>query len=134
MRPSLSLRPSPSQNQSQPSACDALRTFSGHDLAERLYTSHLNKSGRVLAEQALAEKLAGSPDPESLAARIERTHTAWLPVWEEWKRRGISAPRLDRWIREDRYLDDPPDSHDPDAADDYRPASEYLAAEEVHRG
>jgi hypothetical protein len=85
--------------------------FSSSDLAEKLYTAHPNKAGRVLFQQALAAKLAGAVDPLALAERIRRSHAAWLPMWN---RDGARfAPRLDRWVAEDRFLDDAPSEAGP---------------------
>lgn len=102
--------------------------FLGHDLAERIYTAHPNKAGKVMFEQALSEKLARAPDPKTLAARIEQTHAAWLPVWQERLRRSVSAPRLDRWIRDDLFLDSPPQREEP-AADELKTYDDFVREE-----
>jgi hypothetical protein len=80
---------------------------SHEDLAARIYARHPNKAAKVMFEQVLAQVLAATADPEALAARIERSHTAWLPVWG--RDGGKFAPRLDRWIADSRFLDEPPE-------------------------
>lgn len=91
-----------------PPALAVTYSHSHADTASRMYAQHQNKAGRVLFEQALSEVLSIAPDAAALAVRIERAHTAWLPHWE--RDGGRYAPRLDRWIRDGGFQDDPPES------------------------
>lgn len=100
------------------------------ELAARLYVSHPNKAGKILSEQALTSKLADAVDPRALASRIETAHAAWLPHWL--RDGGRFAPRLDRWIRDDGYMDNPPES----GVDDDEPLKtiDDFRREELGRG
>jgi hypothetical protein len=99
------------------------------ELAERMYRRHPNKAGRVMFEQALSGALSTATDPPVLAAKIEHSHTAWLPTWET--DGGKFAPRLDRWILERRFLDAPPTS--PQAEDGYLDVNTPGLLEEFRR-
>jgi hypothetical protein len=96
-------------------------------LAEKLYSRHPNRAGRILFEQALAQALSAAVDPDATATRIESAHAAWLPNWE--RDGGRYAPRLDRWIQSGGFLDDPPAGGAPD--NEYRPAEEFRREELV---
>jgi len=82
---------------------------------ERIYERHAKKDGRVLAEQAWAERLSEFPDAEhsDVAARIEERHKAWTGHQET---EGVEPrywPALHRWLRDKRDLDDIPEPEDP---------------------
>lgn len=84
--------------------------FDPSDLAESLYGRHPKKAGKVLAEQALAEALASSADPRRLAMLMEERHAAWCSSHDWRKDGGRFAPKLFDWIRNQGWLDDPPET------------------------
>jgi len=82
---------------------------------ERIYERHAKKDGRILAEQAWAERLSEFPDSQhsEAAARIDKRHEAWV---EHVSAEGIEPrywPALHRWLREKRDLDKIPEPEDP---------------------
>ena len=113
--PSSSTMRAPDKHRSSPADSLSLDSLSSDSLnpgtpdfsvlAERLYLQHPNREGKILAEQALAELLAASPDREGLARAIESGHAAQLPTLQ---RKGAYCPQLHRWLREERYKDLPP--------------------------
>jgi predicted transcriptional regulator len=113
--------------ESQPEPHD----FDASDTFERLWARHPRKTGRYLAEQALAEALAEAPDPTELADRIEQVHRAWCAS-EDWtKQNGRFAPQLHRWLLEKRWLDGEPQAlADEEPVIPYRP---YWETEEAER-
>jgi len=102
-------------------------SFDAEPVFNRMWERHPRKSGMQWAKRALIEILAAAPDPAALAARIEAVHAAWCRA-PDWSRDGGRyCPRLDRWLREEGYLDGeppkPPDEVDypyykPDWAED----------------
>ncbi len=82
---------------------------------ERIYNRHAKKDGRIMAEQAWAERLSEFPDSQhsEVAARIDERHRAWV---EHMSAEGIEPrywPALHRWLREKRDLDKIPEPEDP---------------------
>lgn len=77
-----------------------------------LYVAHPNKSSRVLGEQALCGVISGATDQNLVAERIRASHAAWVPEFQ--RDGGKFAPRLDRWLQEGRWMDDPPAQNEPE--------------------
>lgn len=74
----------------------------------RIYSRHPKKTGKILAEQYLAQDLAAAPDPQGLLARIEAAHREQLYALNWTADGGRYAPKLADWLRDKRYLDEVP--------------------------
>jgi hypothetical protein len=101
-KPEPKPEPEPPDGRVRPSRAD----FSIEKAFDRIYAAHPNKAGKIMAQQALADKVSFAEDQVALLAKIEGAHQSWLPDFQ--RNAGKFCPQLSRWLADQRYLDDPP--------------------------